>query len=152
MAGNFKREFKSFPCDLYSAEFAFYSARNPRSLSDFVLTQHVQGCARKGIFQKKHQNFCFEDSFYNVLGCIYHENIQKRWYMINCFLITWKKYITFCGSTFQDGLLQKISFFFNFFFFFFSSINFRNSLSRLLMSQKHSCNCYKRQWFVFDSN
>ena len=78
VAGNFKREFKSFPCDLYSAEFAFYSARNPRSLSDFVLTQHVQGCARKGIFQKKHQNFCFEDSFYDVLGCIYRENIQKR--------------------------------------------------------------------------
>ena len=51
VAGNFKRESKSFPCYLYSAEFAFYSARNPRSLSDFVLTQQVQGCARKGVFQ-----------------------------------------------------------------------------------------------------
>ena len=88
VAGKFKMESDFFARALFCAEFAFYSARNPRLLSLFVLTQQVKGCARKGVFQLKHQNFCFEDSFYDVLGCIYRQNSQKRCYMINCFLLT----------------------------------------------------------------
>ena len=71
-------ESKVFARALYRAKFAFSSATNPRLLSHFVLTQQVQGCARKGVFQKKHQEFCFEDSFYNVLRCIYCEKSKKK--------------------------------------------------------------------------
>ena len=77
MAGKFKKESEIFARALYCAEFAFYSANIPRLLSLFVLIQQVQGCARKGVFKKKHQEFCFEDSFYNVLRCIYREKSQK---------------------------------------------------------------------------
>ena len=36
-----------------------------------------KGVLERAFFKKKHQEICFEDSFYNVLSCIYREKSQK---------------------------------------------------------------------------
>ena len=63
VAGKFKKESEIFARALYCAEFAFYSANNPRLLSLFVLIQQVQGCARKGVFKKKTPRILFWRQF-----------------------------------------------------------------------------------------
>ena len=62
-AGKFKMESEIFAHALYCAQFAFYSANNPRLLSLFVLIQQVQGCARKGVFKKKTPRILFWRQF-----------------------------------------------------------------------------------------
>ena len=77
-----------------------------------------KGVLERAFFKKKHQEFCLEDSFYNVLRCIYREKSQKSRYMINSFLLTCK-YISRSVKAPVTIAYRRKKFFFSFFCSFF---------------------------------